>query len=161
MESTPSAGFSLAISAKMNRSASNSLACNFYYRDILWAKMKFKAYPKGHVVTLFLEALCFKTYLSLYLHRILKFYFFLFRSIWHLYLVLIRVCGGKMGTLGVKWVEYFSVKENLRSKKKLSSYERTWKMQKDEPSPTSMRPVVLEIFHFKVRNLSNMDVAIF
>ena len=32
-------------------------------------------------------------------------------------------------------------------------------MQKDEPSPTSMRPMVLEIFHFKVRNLSNMDVA--
>ena len=31
-------------------------------------------------------------------------------------------------------------------------------MQKDEPSPTSMRPMVLEIFHFKVRNLSNMDV---
>ena len=26
-------------------------------------------------------------------------------------------------------------------------------MQKNEPSPTSMRQMVLEIFHFKVRNL--------
>ena len=34
-------------------------------------------------------------------------------------------------------------------------------MQKNEPSPTSMRQIVLEIFHFKVRNLCNMDVAIF
>ena len=34
-------------------------------------------------------------------------------------------------------------------------------MQENEPSPTSMRQVVLEIFHFKVRNLSNMDVTIF
>ena len=33
------------------------------------------------------------------------------------------------------------------------------KCKKNEPSPTSMRSVVLEIFHFKVRNLSNMDVA--
>ena len=34
-------------------------------------------------------------------------------------------------------------------------------MQNNEPSPTSMRQMVLEIFHFKVRNLSNMDVASF
>ena len=33
-------------------------------------------------------------------------------------------------------------------------------MQEHEPSPTSMRQMVLEIFHFKVRNLSNIDVAI-
>ena len=33
-------------------------------------------------------------------------------------------------------------------------------MQNNERSPTSMRQMVLEIFHFKVRNLSNMDVAI-
>ena len=33
-------------------------------------------------------------------------------------------------------------------------------MQNSEPSPTSMRQMVLEIFHFKFRNLSNMDVAI-
>ena len=33
-------------------------------------------------------------------------------------------------------------------------------LQKNEPSPTSMRQMVLEIFHFKVRNLSNMDVPI-
>ena len=29
-------------------------------------------------------------------------------------------------------------------------------MQENEPSPISMRQMVLEIFHFKVRNLSNM-----
>ena len=33
-------------------------------------------------------------------------------------------------------------------------------MQNNEPSPTSIHQMVLEIFHFKVRNLSNMDVAI-
>ena len=52
------------------------------------------------------------------------------------------------------------IKGNLRSKKKLSSNERARKMKNNEPSPTSMRQMVLEIFHFKVRNLSNMDVAI-
>ena len=33
-------------------------------------------------------------------------------------------------------------------------------MQKNEPSLTSMHQMVLEISHFKVRNLSKMDVAI-
>ena len=33
-------------------------------------------------------------------------------------------------------------------------------MQKNEPPLTSMRQMVLEISHFKVRNLSKMDVAI-
>ena len=33
-------------------------------------------------------------------------------------------------------------------------------MQKNEPSLTSMRQMVLEISHFKVRNLSKMDVSI-
>ena len=33
-------------------------------------------------------------------------------------------------------------------------------MQNNESSPTSMRLMVLEIFHFKVRNFSIMDVAI-
>ena len=32
--------------------------------------------------------------------------------------------------------------------------------KKNEQTPTSMRQMVLEIFHFKVRNLSTMDVAI-
>ena len=32
--------------------------------------------------------------------------------------------------------------------------------KKNEPSPTSMRQMVLEIFHFKVRNLGEMDIAI-
>ena len=31
-------------------------------------------------------------------------------------------------------------------------------MQNNELSPTSMRQMVLEIFHFKVRNLSNMEL---
>ena len=33
-------------------------------------------------------------------------------------------------------------------------------MQKHEPSPTSMRQMVLKIFHFKVRNLGKMNIAI-
>ena len=53
-----------------------------------------------------------------------------------------------------------AVKGHLRSKKQLSSNERAWKMQKNEPSTTSMRQMVLEIFHFKVRNLGKMDIAI-
>ena len=52
------------------------------------------------------------------------------------------------------------VKGDLRSKKKFSSNKRAWKMQINEPSPSSMRQMVLEIFHFKVKYLSNMDVAI-
>ena len=32
-------------------------------------------------------------------------------------------------------------------------------MQKNEPSPTSMRQMVLEISHFKVRKLGKMDIA--
>ena len=32
----------------------------------------------GHVITLLSEALCFTTYISLYLHRIVKFYLFCF-----------------------------------------------------------------------------------
>ena len=38
--------------------------------------------------------------------------------------------------------------------------EREKCKKENEPSPTSMRQMVLEMFHFKVRNLSNMDVAI-
>ena len=34
------------------------------------------------------------------------------------------------------------------------------KMQKNEPPTTSMRQMVLKIFHFKVRNLGKMDIAI-
>ena len=33
--------------------------------------------------------------------------------------------------------------------------------KKNEPSPTSMRQMVLEIFHFKVKNLDKMDIAIY
>ena len=52
------------------------------------------------------------------------------------------------------------IKGNLRLKKKLSSIERARKIQKNRPSPTSVRQMVLEIFHFKVRNLGKMDIAI-
>ena len=34
------------------------------------------------------------------------------------------------------------------------------KCKKNEPSTTSMHQMVLEIFHFKVRNLGKMDIAI-
>ena len=45
-------------------------------------------------------------------------------------------------------------------KKSLAQMKEREKMQKNEPLPTSMRQMVLEIFHFKVRNLSNLDVTI-
>ena len=35
------------------------------------------------------------------------------------------------------------------------------KNAKNEPSPTSMGQMVLKKFHFKVRNLGKMDIAIF
>ena len=54
----------------------------------------------------------------------------------------------------------FLLKGNIRSKKSLAQMKEREKCKKNEPSPTSMRQMVLEIFHFKVKNLSNMDVAI-
>ena len=53
-----------------------------------------------------------------------------------------------------------NLKVQLHSKNKLSSNERARKMQKNEPSLTPMRQMVLEISHSKVRNLSKMEVAI-
>ena len=52
------------------------------------------------------------------------------------------------------------IKGQLHSKNKLSSNERARKMQKNEPSLISMRQMVLEISHSKVRNLNKMEVAI-
>ena len=52
------------------------------------------------------------------------------------------------------------LKGQFHSKSKLSSNERARKMQNNEPSLTSMRRMVLEISHSKVRNLSKMEVAI-
>ena len=57
-----------------------------------------------------------------------------------------------------RFYEHF--KGQVRSKDKLNSNERALKMQNNEPSLTSMSQMVLEISHFKVRNLSKMDVAI-
>ena len=57
--------------------------------------------------------------------------------------------------------DLISFKGQLHSKNNLSSNERVEKMQKkNEPSLTSMRQMVLEISHSKVRNLSKMEVAI-
>ena len=52
------------------------------------------------------------------------------------------------------------VKGNLRSKKSLAQMKEREKCQKNEPSLTLICQMVLEIAHFKVRNLSKMDVAI-
>ena len=52
------------------------------------------------------------------------------------------------------------LKGQLYSKNKLSLDERARKMQKNEPSLTSIGQMVLEISHSKVRNLSKMEVAI-
>ena len=60
-----------------------------------------------------------------------------------------------------KTMKHVTVKEQLHSKDKLSSNERARKnAKKNEPSLTSMRQMVLKISHFKVRNLSKMEVAI-
>ena len=54
----------------------------------------------------------------------------------------------------------YVIKGQLHSKNKLSSDERARKMQKNEPSLTSVRQMVLDISQSKVRNLSKMEVAI-
>ena len=54
----------------------------------------------------------------------------------------------------------FTLKGQIHSKNKLSSNERARKCKKKETSLTLMRQMVLEISHFKVRNLSQMEVAI-
>ena len=53
-----------------------------------------------------------------------------------------------------------TLKETSGRKKSLAQMKEREKCKTNEPSPTSMRQMVLEIFHFKVTNLSNMDVAI-
>ena len=52
------------------------------------------------------------------------------------------------------------LKGQLHSKNKFSSNEERETCKKNEPSPTSMRQMVLEISHSKFRNLSKMEVAI-
>ena len=53
--------------------------------------------------------------------------------------------GTHMQQLGI----YTLVLKETSSRKKFSSNERAWKIQKIEPSPTSMSRLVLEIFHLK------------
>ena len=55
------------------------------------------------MITLLSEALCFTIYLSLYLHRNVKFYFFCFLT---LYLVLIGGGGGG-GRKDILWVIFY------------------------------------------------------
>ena len=47
-----------------------------------------------------------------------------------------------------------------RKKSQAQMKEREKCKKKHEPSTTSMRQMVLEIFHFKVRNLGKIDIAI-
>ena len=65
------------------------------------------------MITLLSEALCFTTYLSLYLHRIVKFYFSVF---WHLYSVFIGVLGGGGG---VKTYFGLSFYQNIQIQQKI------------------------------------------
>ena len=62
--------------------------------------------------------------------------------------------------IGNKIMLAFTLKGQLHLKNKLSSNERARKMPKNETSLTSIRQMVLEISHSKVRNLSKMEVAI-
>ena len=55
---------------------------------------------------------------------------------------------------------FFYLKGNLRSKKGFAQMKEREKCKKKEPSLTLMCQMVLEISHFKVRNLSKIDVDI-
>ena len=50
--------------------------------------------------------------------------------------------------------------QRTSGQKKSSGQMKECENAKRAMSPTSMYQMVLEIFHFKFRNLSNMDVAI-
>ena len=52
------------------------------------------------------------------------------------------------------------LKEEVRSKYKLGSNERAYKMQNNKPSLTSMCHMVLEVSHLEVSNLSKMKIEI-
>ena len=58
------------------------------------------------------------------------------------------------------------MQQNLTYLKGISSCKKSYtqmkaheQCKKNEPSPTSMHQIVLEIIHFKVRNLGKMDIA--
>ena len=57
-----------------------------------------------------------------------------------------------------KWL---SILKGTPVEKKVKLKLKSVKNAKNEPSPTSMCQIVLERFHFKVRNLGKMDIAIF
>ena len=84
----PPPGFSLAIATKINRSTPNFLTFNFYYRDIIWAKIKFIT-CQGVTSSLF----CRKHLVSPHIFHCIftEFSCSTFSFFWHLYLVLISV----------------------------------------------------------------------
>ena len=84
----PPPGFSLAIATKINRSTPKSLTFNFYYRDIIWPKIKFIT-CQGVTWSLF----CRKHFVSQHIFHCIftEFSCSTFSFFWHLYLVLISV----------------------------------------------------------------------
>ena len=74
----PPPGFSLAIATNINRSTSNFLTFKFLLLRHNLTENQVYNLTGGQVITLLSEALCFTTYLSLYLHRIFRVYFFFF-----------------------------------------------------------------------------------
>ena len=77
VESDPLKVF-LTIAININRSTPDFLTFKFLLSRNNSSKNQVHNLSGDHMITLLLEALCFTTYLSLYLHRIFKFYFFFF-----------------------------------------------------------------------------------
>ena len=87
VESTPLQVF-LAIATKINRSTPNFLTFNLYYRDIIWAKIKFIT-CQGVTWSFF----CRKHFVSLHIFHciFIEFSCSTFSFFWHLYLEPISV----------------------------------------------------------------------
>ena len=73
----------------------------------------------------------------------------------------------RVGKNGIKGAKFYislpmtlGLKGNSGREKSYAQIKEREKCKRNEPSPTSMRQMVLEIFHFKVRNLGKVDIAI-
>ena len=112
-------GFSLTIALNVNRSTSNLLTFKIHYQDIIRQKIKSIA-CQGVTWSLLSEALWFITYLSLYLHRIVRFYFFCFLT----FIFSFDWCFGGKNVLWLCKAFQHYVSVNLPSQSSLSSRDK-------------------------------------
>ena len=106
----PPPGFSLAITTKINRSTPNFLTFNFYYRYIIWPKIRYIT-CQGVTWSLF----CRKHFVSPHIFHCIftEFSCSTFSFFWHLYLVLISVFWWKKHTFGYLFTKTLKFNKNF------------------------------------------------